>query len=252
MKTVAGNNWGQNKEMLTITYKALARSTLEYAIPVWSPIIPSTSWAKLQIVQNQALRVITGCLQMTPIVHLHRETKILPLKEHGEMLTKQFLLNCHFPGHPSNKLLDRPAPERPSRKPTILRLKQTIEHLLTVPDKPSLKQSIKRVHTETVQSTISQYENNKVLNDVPPEISSEEANLTRKERCLLSQLRSGYCSLLYSYKHRIDTTDTIQDLCPICGTSPHDTPHLFNCGQNTITGHLHSTKYVFVQVRIKP
>ena len=88
---------------------------------------------------------------MTPIVHLHRETKILPFKEHGEMLTKQFLLNCHFPGHPSNKLLDRPAPERPSRKPTILRLKKSIEHLLPVPDNPSLKQSIKRVHTETIQ-----------------------------------------------------------------------------------------------------
>ena len=80
MKTVAGNNWGQSKEMLTINYKALARSTLEYAIPVWSPIIPSTSWAKLQIVQNQELRVITGCLQMTPIVHLHRKSKILPLR----------------------------------------------------------------------------------------------------------------------------------------------------------------------------
>jgi hypothetical protein len=232
MKTVAGNNWGQNKEMLTITYKSLARSTLEYAVPIWSPIISSTSWTKLQTVQNQALRVITGCLQMTPIVHLHRETKILPLKEHGEMLTKQFLLNCHLPGHPSSKHLDRPVPDRPNRKPTLLRLKNSINHLIPVLDKPSLKQSIKRVHTETVQSTISQYENNKVLNNIPPEISSEEENLSRKERCLLSQLRSGYSSLLYSYKHRIDNTDTIQDMCPKCGASPHDTPHLFNCRLN--------------------
>ena len=232
MKTVAGNTWGQSKEMLSITYKALARSTLEYAIPVWSPIISSTCWTKLQTVQNQALRVITGCLQMTPIVHLHRETKILPLKEHGEMLTKQFFLNCHLPGHPSYKHLNRQAPGRPNRKPTILRLKLSIEHLLPVPDKPSLKQSINRIHTETVQSTINQYENNKVLNDIPPEISSEEVNLSRKERCLLSQLRSGYSSLLYSYKHRIDTTDTIQDMCPKCGISPHDTPHLFTCIQN--------------------
>ena len=108
----------------------------------------------------------------------------------------------------------------------------TINHLLPVPDKTALKQGIKRVHTQTVQSTLNQYENNKVLNGTPPDISSEEEKLTRKERCLLSQLRSGYSSLLFSYKSRIDTTGTIEDKCPKCGSSPHDTPHLFNCKQN--------------------
>ena len=233
MKCVAGNNWGQSKETLSMTYKALARSTLEYAIPVWSPIISETCWSKLQVVQNQALRVITGCMQITPIVHLHRETKILPLREHGQMLTKQFLLNCHLPGHPGNKLLDHPVPARPNRKPTFLRLNQTINHLLPVPDRTALKRSIKRVHTESVQSTLNQYENNKVLNGTPPEISSEEEKLPRKVRCLLSQLRSGYSSLLFSYKHRIDKSGTIEDKCPKCGTSPHDTPHLFNCTENS-------------------
>ncbi len=38
--------------------------------------------------------------------------------------------------------------------------------------KLELKQSIKKVHTET----ISHYDKNKVLNDIPPEISLEEVN----------------------------------------------------------------------------
>ena len=111
LKAVAGSTWGQDKETLTLTYKAIGRSILEYAVPIWSPIISQTCWDRLQVVQNQALRVATGCLAMTPIEHLHRETKVLPLREHGEMLTKQFLLTCHLPGHPGNRVTDIPAPE---------------------------------------------------------------------------------------------------------------------------------------------
>ena len=85
---------------------------------------------------------------------------------------------------------------------------------------------MKDVHTESVQSTISQYNNNKVLDNAPPPINIEEQNLTRKSRCLLSQLRSGYSRKLNSYMSRID--DTVQDICPECGDSPHNTNHLFS------------------------
>ena len=202
MKAISGTTWGQDKEVLTQTYKAIGRSLLEYGVPIWSPIISPSCWDKLQIVQNQALRVITGCLLMSPIEHLHRETKILPLKEHGEMLSKQFLLNCNLPGHPGYKHLERPVPERPTRKPTKYRLKDSIRHLLPVSDKSLLKKGMKDVHTESVQSTISQYNNNKVLDNAPPPINTEEQDITRKSRCLLSQLRSGYSRKLNSYSTR--------------------------------------------------
>mgnify|MGYP007048355338 CR=1 FL=1 len=233
MKAISGTTWGQDKEVLTQTYKAIGRSLLEYGVPIWSPIISPSCWDKLQIVQNQALRVITGCLLMSPIEHLHRETKILPLKEHGEMLSKQFLLNCNLPGHPGYKHLERPVPERPTRKPTIYRLKDSIRHLLPVSDKSLLKKGMKDVHTESVQSTINQYNNNKVLDNAPPPIDIEEQNLTRKSRCLLSQLRSGYSRKLNSYMSRID--NTVQDICPECGDSPHNTNHLFSCRRNPTT-----------------
>ncbi len=49
-------------------------------------------------------------------------------------------------------------------------------------------------------------------------------------RKLLSQLRSGYSRLLNSYLHRID--DNIEDKCPLCNQTPHDTVDLFNCPNN--------------------
>ena len=61
LKAQAGTSWGQDRETITITYKSVVRSTLEYAAPTWAPIISATSWEDLQVVQNQALRVATGC-----------------------------------------------------------------------------------------------------------------------------------------------------------------------------------------------
>ena len=42
----------------------------------------------------------------------------------------------------------------------------------------------------------------------------------------LSQLRSGHCKLLNSYKKRLKLTDSSS--CPDCGMHPQDVPHLLD------------------------
>ena len=42
-----------------------------------------------------------------------------------------------------------------------------------------------------------------------------------------SQLRSGHCKLLNSYKKRLKQSDSSS--CPDCGMDPQDVPHLFDC-----------------------
>ena len=37
LKALAGTSWGQQKETLLMTYKAVGRSIINYAAPVWSP-----------------------------------------------------------------------------------------------------------------------------------------------------------------------------------------------------------------------
>ena len=101
LKALAGSSWGKDRELLTTTYKAISRSVVNYAAPVWTPALRDTHWSKLQAAQNSSLRVITGCTKMTHIDELHRETKLLPVKEHNTMLSRQFLLQTHQTNHPN-------------------------------------------------------------------------------------------------------------------------------------------------------
>ena len=41
-KALAGTSWGQQKETLLMTYKAVGRSIINYAAPVWSPNLHDT------------------------------------------------------------------------------------------------------------------------------------------------------------------------------------------------------------------
>ncbi len=228
MKCLAGSTWGQDMETLAITYKSICRSVLEYAAPIWSPIISDTSWLKLQTTQNQALRVVTGNLCMASQQHLHREAKILPLKDHCRMITNQFLLTNHLPDHPGFKLTEAPLPPR-SLKQTIQHRRKDIAHLLPV-NKDDIKAKMKSIHTSEVQKALAQYPPNKVLQRNPPEVNKEETSLTRITRSRLSQLRSGYSRLLNSYLHRIE--EKPDDSCPLCNQSAHTTTHLFECPNN--------------------
>ena len=92
LKALAGSSLGKDKELLTTTYKTISRSVVNYAAPIWTPALRDTHWSKLQAAQNSSLRVITECTKMTHIDELHRETKLLPVKEHNTMLSRQFLL----------------------------------------------------------------------------------------------------------------------------------------------------------------
>ena len=231
LKSLAGTNWGQDQETLLITYKSTCKSTLEYGSHIWSPAISESNWNKLQLVQNQALRISTGCHMMSDIDHLHQESKILPIKEHCKMTAQQYLASCHVPDHPGFKHIDKPNPPRMMKKSILNYLEETREFLL--PDEHSEitnKQTLKNIHTHSVEKCIESYKHNKVLNAPAPEVNPEITKLHRNTRTALSQLRSGYSKLLNSYMSRID--DTIPDECPLCKQSSHTTTHLFNCQAN--------------------
>ena len=94
LKALSGTNWGQQKETLLLTYKALGRSIANYAAPVWSTNAGDTSLEKIQRTQNEALKIITGSHKMSSIDHLHSETKMLLVKYHQNLLSVQYLVHC--------------------------------------------------------------------------------------------------------------------------------------------------------------
>ena len=78
IKALTAAGWGKQKETLMTTYKAFMRSTLEYSSSILSSLASSTSFNKLQVMPNAALRNVIGCTRDTNIQYLHNETLTLP------------------------------------------------------------------------------------------------------------------------------------------------------------------------------
>ena len=159
---------------------------------------------------------------MSSIEHIHQETLIMPLKEHGTMISKQFLASFFLPVHPGHKHLNQPKPARNLKK-TVLKFEGEVNEKFRAGN--NYKETIKAIHTEEVRQTIANYQVNRVLQRRPPEINPEEAELNRKSRTRLARLRSGFCRTLKSYMSRIDNSET--DNCPRCQATPHDVGHIF-------------------------
>ena len=168
---LADTNWGQQKEMLLLTYKALGRSIANYAALVWSTNASDTSLRKIQCMQNEALRIITGSHKMSSIDHLHSEIKIILVKDHLNLLSAQYLIHC----------LDT---ESVCHHITTMEMKETLftRHNQTVV--PLLantkKASLQAVHTSFVNTAIDNMTDNRVINYRPPHITDEETYLTRR------------------------------------------------------------------------
>ena len=216
---------------MTFRYKAVGRSIINYAAPVWSPNLHDTNYRKIQYTQNEALRIATGCHKMSSIDHLHTEAEMLKIKEHSELLSAQYLARCLEPGNVCYPITTRATPERQVKETLYTRHRDTVEPMMVQNDR---KATLQALHTAAVVKAVQCHERNVVLDGRPPPISNSEKQLTRKERSTIAQLRSEYCVLLGSYKSRIKK-DASLDVCADCGTTPHDVKHLFVCPAHPTT-----------------
>ena len=85
MKGEGRSNWGFTTETLVATYKAIVRPILYYAVPIWFTQVSSTHLRKLEVIQNKALRIETGCHLKTAASHIRAVTSVLPLNAHLEL-----------------------------------------------------------------------------------------------------------------------------------------------------------------------
>ena len=80
MRKLAGTQWGANEKILRSVYQGSVRPHLEYGSSSWITAAESHK-QKLQRVQNQALRIITGAMRSTPIEKMEETTGIPQLKK---------------------------------------------------------------------------------------------------------------------------------------------------------------------------
>ena len=223
LKALAGTSWGQQKETLLMTYnyKAVGRLIADYAAPVWST---NTSMEKIQVAQNEALRISTGAHKMSSIDHLHCEVQMLKVTEQSYLLSAQNLVKCLDHENVCHNIttLDQP----PRMMKHTLYLLQAPHHHRFIAGRHYQRVAQGSPHSGCLQSRRKQAVN-RVLRDRPPDISETETSLRTPQRTILSQLRSGHCHLLNSYKHRIGREDEPQ--CKDCGSDNQDVNHLFNC-----------------------
>ena len=130
LKALAGTNWGQQRETLLLTYKALGRSSATCAAPVWSTNASDTSLEKIQRTQNEALRIITGSHKMSSTDHLYSETKMLLVNDHLNLLSAQYLVHCLDTENVCHHITTMDHPPREMKETHFIRNNQTVVPLL--------------------------------------------------------------------------------------------------------------------------
>ena len=167
----------------TISYKLQRRQVKGKDNPYWR--------------DNEALRITTGSHKMSSINRLHSETKMLQVEDH--LLSVQYLVQCMDTENVCHHITMMDRPPREMKETIFIRHYQTVLPLLA----NNRKDTLQALYTSFVNTEIGNMKDNRVLNNRPPSINDEENLLSRRQRTTLSQLRSGHCKLLNSYKKRL-------------------------------------------------
>ncbi|CAF4941389.1 unnamed protein product [Pieris macdunnoughi] len=89
IRCLAGVTWGADPKVLSMLYRSIVRSHFDYSCLAYSN---SRCVKKLDIIQNKALRIISGAMCSTPIRAMEVETKIMPLCIRRLLLIERYLL----------------------------------------------------------------------------------------------------------------------------------------------------------------
>ena len=76
---VANSMFGSSQSDLRSMYIAFIHSGLEYAAPVWFPLLSTTQLKKLATIETKCLRLILGAPCGTPNNDLYLEANLAPL-----------------------------------------------------------------------------------------------------------------------------------------------------------------------------
>ena len=133
---------------------------------------------KIQLAQNEALRIITGSHKMSSIDHIHSETKMLQVEDHLNLLSVQYLVQCLDTEDVCHHITKMDLPPRELKETIFTRHYQTVLQLLA----NNMKDTLQALHTSFVNTAIGNMKDNKVLNIRPPSINDKETLLQRRQR----------------------------------------------------------------------
>ncbi len=105
MKLISGTCYGADKKALLMVYKALIMSKIDYGCMLYHNAA-KTTLAKLDVIQNSALKIATGAYKATRTAALEAEAAVKPLKLRREEYTIKYWARTQPHGNrlPLNKL----------------------------------------------------------------------------------------------------------------------------------------------------
>ena len=243
LKALGGTSFGFDKETLLRTYNVINVPSYSTNAPITVPNTKPTHIQNLQLLQNKAMRLITGCHQAASIDHLHNETSLLPVGPRLDMLCAQFLASAMRPGHPSHETVrlppgprtrvDKDGEVRPMKETLATKYFHVVEPFLNddgVMAEVSYKRTRDTIHTNAVQKAIRRQGPNRLLGCRPPAVADSERYLPRAFQTTLNQMRSDFCSALKSYQFFINKA--LDDICPECHGASQTVSHIFSCPSN--------------------
>ena len=100
-----------------------------------------TNYRNIQYMQNEALRISTGCHKMSSVDHMHAEANMLKVKEHSELLSAQYLARCLEPENVNFSITTREPPKSRISKDVSLdvcgKTPHDVKHLFNCPAHPT-------------------------------------------------------------------------------------------------------------------
>ena len=91
LRAICGTTWGADPVSLLMMYRGMIRSHLDFGCQLISPSSKDNLY-KLDKIQYQAIRILTGCMKSTPINVLLAETSEMPLELRRKWLSCKFIL----------------------------------------------------------------------------------------------------------------------------------------------------------------
>ena len=202
LKKLAGTTWGADGKILNRVYTGAVRPIMEYATTSWATA-SNTNKAKLDRVQNIALRAITGGMKTTPIKEMQKRADIEPLENRRELkvLTQTEKLR-RLPSHPMHKKLSAMTKNRLKRK--------SLNHLtkdLRKKESEILDQEIKEESHLSIKNWNQTSETYTIELEVPGLYSREEQHPAQEKSTTLEMLNEKYPSDVWTHIYTDGSAD---------------------------------------------
>lgn len=176
LKKLAGTDWGADANILKKTYTGYVRPILEYGIAAWGTAAQS-NFGKASKVQNQNLRLITGCMRSTPINAMESVSGLQSMEDRkNKKILTQYSKFQTLKNHPMNGR---------TKKKNTCRLKRT--NFLTKARDLHRNLKIPPIDQDTPLPTTS--ESPPWHNRNPPEIRDMVPGITNKEELTAKKLK---------------------------------------------------------------